>query len=93
MEQQRDNRKSVPRVFAGKNKLLAKCFEKTSEYYVDASTVQLTFRGASEELFKDNKGNFVSIIQLLTKYDTVLDKLIQLQYLKILQLFKSFDTK
>ena len=64
---------------------LAKSFGKISECYVDASTVQLTFRGSSEELLKDNKGNFVSIIQLLSKYDTVLDKLIQLQYLKILQ--------
>ena len=27
---------------------------------------------------KDNKSNFLSIIQLLAKYDTVLDKLLQL---------------
>ena len=43
MEKQRDNRRSVARVFAGKNKLLAKCFGKTSEGYVDVSKVQLTF--------------------------------------------------
>ena len=36
------------------------------------------FRGFSEELSKDNKGNFLSIIQLLATYDTVLDKLLQL---------------
>ena len=38
----------------------------------------LAFRESSEELLKDNKGNFFSIIQLLSKYDTVLDKLLQL---------------
>ena len=38
----------------------------------------LPFRGSSEELSKDNKGNFLSIVQLLAKYDTVLDKLLQL---------------
>ena len=38
----------------------------------------LFFRGSSEELSKDNKGEFLSIIQLLAKYDTVLDKLLQL---------------
>ena len=36
------------------------------------------FRGFSEELSKDNKGHFLSIIQLLAKHDTVLDKLLQL---------------
>ena len=38
----------------------------------------LPFCGSSEELSKDNKGNFLSVIQLLAKYDTVLDKLLQL---------------
>ena len=38
-----DNRRSVSRVFAGKNKLLTKCFRNTSEYYVDVIKVQLTF--------------------------------------------------
>ena len=40
--------------------------------------MQLTFRRSSEELSKDNKANFLSMIQLLAKYDTVLDKLVQL---------------
>ena len=35
--------RSVARVFAGKNKLLALSFGKTSECYVDVSKVQLTF--------------------------------------------------
>ena len=38
----------------------------------------LHFCGSSEELSKDNKGNYLSIIQLLAKYDTALDKLLQL---------------
>ena len=36
------------------------------------------FRGSSEELSNNNKGNFLSIRQFLTKYDTVLDKILQL---------------
>ena len=38
----------------------------------------LPFRRSSEELSKDNKGNFHSIIQFLAEHDTVLDKLLQL---------------
>ena len=38
----------------------------------------LLFRGSSEDLSKDNKGNFFSITQLLAEYNTVLDKLLQL---------------
>ena len=72
MEKQRDNRKSVARILAGNvlkrlvnvTLMLAKC--------------NLLFRGFSEELSKDNKGNLLCILQLLAKYDTVLDKLFQL---------------
>ena len=38
----------------------------------------LPFRGSSKELSTNNKDNFLSIIQFLAKYDTVLDKLLQL---------------
>ena len=38
----------------------------------------LPFCESSKELSKDNKVNFLFIIQLLAKYDTVLDKLLQL---------------
>ena len=34
----------------------------------------LPSRGSSKELLKDNKGNFLSIIQLLAEYDIILDK-------------------
>ena len=36
------------------------------------------FRESSEELSKNNKSNFLSIIQLFAKHDTVLNKLLQL---------------
>ena len=78
MEKQGNNRRSVARDFAGKNKLLAKCFIKTSECYVDVSKVQLTFSRSSEERSKGNKGNFFSIVQLLAKYGIVLNKLLEL---------------
>ena len=78
MEKQGDNRRSVARVFAEKNKLLAKCFEKLVNVTLMLAKCNLPFHGSSEELSKDNKGNFLSIIQLLAKYDTVLDKLLQL---------------
>ena len=39
MEKQGDNRRSVAQVFAGKNKLLPKCFGKTSECHVDVNVV------------------------------------------------------
>ena len=38
----------------------------------------LPFRGSTEEVSNENKGNFLSIIQLIVKYDSVLDKLLQL---------------
>ena len=38
----------------------------------------LFFCGSSEEFSKDSKGNFLSIVQLFVKYDTILDKLLQL---------------
>ena len=36
------------------------------------------FHGSNKELSNNNKGNFLSIIQLLAKFETVLDKLLQL---------------
>ena len=38
----------------------------------------LPFRESNKELSKNNKGNFLSIIQLFAKCDTVLDKRLQL---------------
>ena len=78
MEKQWENRRSVARVFAGKNKLLAKCLERLVIITLMLAKCNLPFRGSSEKLLKDNKGNFFFIMQLLAKYDTVLDKLLQL---------------
>lgn len=41
------------------------------------ATCNLVFRGSSEKLECNNKGNFLSIMQLLLKYDPVLQKLLQ----------------
>ena len=38
----------------------------------------LPFHRSSEKILKNNKGNFLTIKQLLAKYNTVLDKLLQL---------------
>ena len=75
MEKQGNNRRCVARVFAGKNKLLVKGLVNVT---LMLAKCNLPFRGSSEELLRDTQGNFLSIIQLLAKYDTVLDKLIQL---------------
>ena len=72
------NRRSVARVFAEKNKLLAKCFGKLSSVTLMLAKFNLPFRGSSEELSKNNKGNFLFIIQLFAKYETVVDKRLQL---------------
>ena len=50
------------------------------------------FCGSSEKLSNDNKGNFLSIVQLLAKYDTVLDKLLLLPKSSP-KIFLSFNTK
>ena len=78
MEKQGGNRRSVARVLAGKNKLLVKCFEKIVNVTLMLAKCNLPFRRSSKELSKDNKGNFLSITQLLAKYDIVLDKFLQL---------------
>ena len=91
MEKQGHNKRSVTRVFGGKNKPLAKHFGKTTALNVTLMLTKcnLAFRGSSEGLSKDNKSNFLSIIQLLAKHDPVLDKLLQLlkgspKYLRLL---------
>ena len=38
----------------------------------------LPFQGSGVKLLKDNKGNFLLFIRLVAKYDTALDKLLQL---------------
>ena len=83
MEKQGVNRRSVAGVFAGKNKLLQNVFEKLMNVTLMLAKCNLPFRGFSEELSKDNKGNFLSIIRVLAKYDTVLDNLYN--YLKVLK--------
>ena len=67
MEKQGDNKRSVARVFAGNNKLLENVLETLVNVTLMLAKCNLPFRGSSEELSKDNKSNFLSIIQLLAK--------------------------
>ena len=78
MEKQGDNRRSVARVFAGKKNFWKNVLERLVNVTLMLAKCNLPFRESSEELSKDNKGNFLSIIQLLAKYDTILDKILQL---------------
>ena len=61
-----------------KNKLWQNVLERLVNVTLMLAKCNLRFRGFSEELSKDNKGDFLSIIQLLAKYDIVLDKRLQL---------------
>ena len=78
MEKQGNNRRSVARIFAGKTNFWQNVLERLVNVTLMLAKCNLLFRGSSEELSKDNKGNFFSITQLLAEYDTVLDKLLQL---------------
>ena len=59
-----------------------KVLERLLNVTLMLTTCNPPFCGSSEKLSNDNKGNFLSIIQLLAKYNTVLDKLYY--YLKVL---------
>ena len=52
----------------------------------------LPFRGSGEELSKNSKSNFLFIILLLAKYDTVLDKSSTTNQ-RFSKIFMSFDIK
>ena len=78
MEKQDDNRRSVARVFGKKTNCWQNVLERLVNVTLMLAKWNLAFRGSSEERSKNNKSNFLSIIQLLAKYDTVLDKLLQL---------------
>ena len=77
-----DNRRSVARVFAEKTNFWKNVLERLVNVALMLAKCNLPFRGSSEELLKDNKGNFLSIIQLLVKCETV-DSLFQFKNLSI----------
>ena len=72
------NRRSVARVFAGKTNFWQNVLERLVNVTLMLAKCNLPFRGSSKELLKNNKSSFLSIIQLLARYDIVLDKLLQL---------------
>ena len=78
MEKQENNRRSVERVFAGKKNLWQNVLERLVNVTLMLAKCNLSFCGFSEELSKDSKSSFLSIIQILAKYDTALGKLLQL---------------
>ena len=55
-----------------------KVLERLLNVTLKLAMCNLPFRGSTEELSNENKGNFLCIIQLIAKYDSVLDKLLQL---------------
>ena len=72
-----DDKRSVARVFAGKTNFWQNILKRLVNVTLMLVKCNLPFRGSSEELSKESMGNFISITQLFTKYDTVLDKLLQ----------------
>ena len=74
MDKQGDNRRSVAPVFAEETNLWQNVLERLENVTLMLAKCNLPFRGSTEELSKDNKSNFFPIIQLLAKYDIVLDK-------------------
>ena len=78
MEKQEDNKRRVARIFDGKKNFWQNILKKLANVTLMLAKCNLRFGGFSEDLLKDNKGKFLSIIQLLAKYDTVLNKLLQL---------------
>ena len=78
MEKQGDNRRNVTRVFVEKTNFWQNVLERLVNVTLMLAKCNLPFCASNEELLKDNKGNFLSIIQLRVKYDTVLYKLLQL---------------
>ena len=55
-----------------------KVLERLVNVLLMLAMYNLRFYGSRQELLQENKGNFFFIVQLLAKYDTVLDKLLQL---------------
>ena len=73
-----DNRRSFARVFTRKANFWQNVLKRLVLVMLMLAKCNLPFRESSKKLSKNNKGNFLSIIQLFAKYDTILDKLLQL---------------
>ena len=78
MEKRGTIEEALPESLLEKTNFWQNVLERLVNVTLMLAKCNLPFRGFSKELSKDNKSNFLSIIQLLAKYDTVLDKLLQL---------------
>ena len=87
-----DNRRSFYKSLLKKTNFWQNVLERQVNIALILAKCNLPFRGSSKKLSKDNKGDFLSILKLFAKYNTVLDKLLQLPK-RFSKIFKSFDTK
>ena len=78
MDKQGDNEEALHQSLLKKANFWQNILERLENVTLMLVKCNLRFRGSSEERLKDNKDNFLFIIQLLAKNDTVLDKLLQL---------------
>ena len=76
MEKQRIIEEALHESLLEKTNFWQNVLERLANVTLMLAKCNLSLRGSSEELSKDNKGNFFSIIQLLAEYNTVLDKLL-----------------
>ena len=78
MEKQGTTEKALLASFLEKTNFGRNVLERLVNVTLLSAKCDLPFRESNEELSMDNKGNFLAIIQLLAKYETDLDKLLQL---------------
>ena len=78
MEKQRTKEERLHESLLEKTNFWQNVLERLMNVTLVSAKCNLSFHGSSEEPSKENKDNFLSIIQLLAKYDIVLDKLLQL---------------
>ena len=67
----------IDRKFEEERSFWRKVVERILNVTLTLATCNLAFRGTSERLEHSNKGNFLSIIELLSKYDPVLQELLK----------------
>lgn len=67
----------IQKDFESERSFWRRVLERILNVTLTLATCNLAFRGSCEKMEFSNKGNFLSIIQLLSKYDPVLEELLQ----------------